>query len=273
LNLFIYLHRSVFDRSFYKEVEAFSGRKAFKYLATLILITTFISALSHTYYLFDSEKGVVTVLSKLFGNMEIVNGRLDPKMSTPYVPPSFLVARFYEKAFGIPDAIEYQIDSSFIIDTSNQEWSHRFYPVFLFQLQQITMKANEDMTFQVPYNQFVGDSSRVSLSVSGIRRAMKSNLGVLFFYALFWSGIRTLVRIVFSVFFLAFAAYIFRVNRNQRLSHHLKVASFAVTPIAFGMIMVSISGVRLPWAWYLFIFIATILMFRAGAMPKESDIR
>jgi len=82
------------------------------------------------------------------------------------------------------------------------------------------------------------------------------------------------------VFFLSFAAFVFRVDRARGYWYFVRLASYAISPVVLGAALVSLSGVSADWTWHVFIIISTILMFRAmmqtssdGAQEEKSEVQ
>jgi hypothetical protein len=68
-----------------------------------------------------------------------------------------------------------------------------------------------------------------------------------------------------SVFFLSIAAYLFSFDKTKKYGYFLKIACFSISPVMIGSALVAVSGVSAEWAWYIFVILSTMLMFRAMA--------
>jgi len=264
MKFFSTLHKSIFDPTFGPEAVRFSAGRVIMFLLKLLVLTAFISGVSKTYYLLHGERGVTPAVSVMFDKFEIRDGRLKtggreapfemPKELTGAVLDNFVGFRVFER---VPD-------NFLVVDTRNPVPAddNRMAGAAKILLKD-TSVLFKDMRIEIPYERLVGKNFEFSAaSVQGfLHRNMLSF--VLNFFIL--SFVFTMFTVMMSVFFLSAAAYLFSFNRTKKFGYFIKVACFSISPVMIGSALVAVSGVKAEWAWYIFIILSTMLMFRAMA--------
>ena len=76
MRFFHQIHRSIFDPSFYCEIDETSWRPAIFHAVKLLLLAALVAGAARTCYLFDSSRGIVAPLAEAFSGIEIKNGTL-----------------------------------------------------------------------------------------------------------------------------------------------------------------------------------------------------
>ena len=274
MNFFLQLHKSITDPPFYKEVLNLPRLSIANFFFKLLMFTALLTALSQTYYLVDSERGIPKLIDAIFPDMEIKNGVLDPKTTTPYIPPSYLVLPVFNQMFGSPHIFDTDSDSILIIDTGDVIDYPIKVPVIMMKSDRIVFYFNAETSFRIPYNNLLFGQKDLLLTAEGIQGFMIKNIISIFLWCFFSNSIQSAMLLIFSTLFLAVAAFIFRVERERKISHYFRTACFAVSPISVGSVLIGISGVKIAWTWHILIFISTIVMFRAimaSATTKDSS--
>lgn len=272
MNFFKKMHRSIFDPSFYREIRVAPRSSLIIYFFQLLLFTALLAAVAQTWYFVDLDRGLPRKLAAAFSGIEIVNGRLYAP-EQPYVPPSYLVLPLFSQLVGVPEMAGQDADSLIIVDTAASVRIPKKVPVMLLKADRVIVVVNENTKMEFPYTHLLFGERDLKFTVSHIRSFLLRHLISLLFYFFLATIFQQLLLFSFSLFFLAFAAYIFRVERQRVLKDYIKVAFFAVTPMAVGTILVALSGVRTTWTWHILIFLSTIVMFRAimainGTIPR-----
>jgi hypothetical protein len=259
LGFFVQLHRSVVEPSFYIEVLAYPVRKIAGFLVCLFLFVAFVSGLAQSYYLFDKKAAFPEQIETAFKGMEIKNGILASSMPVPYYPA---LNQYFETGS----------DSAIVIDTTVGNSLLNRAPIIIMQSNRIMFAFTPKNVFQIPYKTFLGVEN-FKFTADYIRAFLARNFIQLLFYVWIIGFVQNTVFMAFSVLFLTLAAFIFRIEKQYSFKDYLKVACFAVSPVSIGTILVAISGVKFQWTWHLFIFISTIVMFRAivATTRKSND--
>jgi len=273
LNFFHIIHRSIFEPEFYKDTVVSANKKFVAgYVLKLLIFSALIISAAQLYYLFDEQRGLASPMEAAFHGMEIIDGKLDPGVQTPYILPNYLIFPVLQNAFGIENAFATDSDSMFIVDTASQIQYSLKVPVILMKKDEIVFLFNSMMSFPAKYSDLLGGEKDFKFDKESINSFLRKNrLGLLqlFFFKNFTTNFFTLI---FSIILLGGAAFIFRVEKRFVFTMYLKTAVFAVTPILVGNILIALSGVQLAWPWHVLIFISTVVMFRAlVAMGTSSE--
>lgn len=250
----------------------FSRKTVAGYFIKLLFFTVLVTGLAQTYYLFDSQRGIPSKIASLFSGMEIKDGVLYPNRSTPYFPPSYQLQPIWEQLLGTAQILGGNTDSMLVIDTSE----HGNYPqkaLYVMKKKELVLMVNDSPFLSKPYEELLHNTGSYKFTPDEIRMTLYKNISGIFISCLTLSFVENIFALIFSIFFLGTAAFIFRVESNTKFFFYLRAACFAVTPIAVGTIIIGLSGVRLYWTWHILIFISTIVMFRAIiASTKPKDI-
>jgi hypothetical protein len=263
LNFFIQLHRSIFEPRFYREVLAFPRRAVLSYCVRLLALFAVITAIAHTGYLIGGRQGMPERLAAAFPGMELRDGTLHPFVDHPYYPPSYLIAPLFNQLIGLPALLGSEADSMVLVDTAVQSAAPRKVPLFILKARTIEAILGAEMTMEFTYEDILFGTRNLLFTPDHLRAFMLRHAGGFFFGYLFSSLVHQCALISFSIFFLSAAAYIFRIDRKRTFREYVKIASFAVSPIAVGNALVAVSGVKLTWIWHVLIFLSTVVMFRA----------
>lgn len=261
MKFFNFVHRSIFDSLFYKEVAAFSRKTVVLYFIKLLFFTVLTTGFAHTYYLLHPQRGISSKIELLFSGMEINDGVLQPNRATPYFPPSYLMNPVLEQFAGSAHVLNNSIDSMLVVDTSEGSVLPRNIP-YVLKKEGVMLRYN-NMVFSIPYSELLRDIKHFRFTSEQIRQLLGHNMEFVLTSSLTVSFFSNFFLLIFSIFFLGTAAFIFRVEGSRKYLFYIRNACFAVTPIAVGTILIGLSGVKLAWTWHVLIFISTIVMFRA----------
>jgi hypothetical protein len=263
LSFFEQLHRSIVDPPFYKEILAASKGFIVRFLLQLLLLTAFLTSVSQVYYMIDEQRGITKRLEAAFPGTEIVDGKLLTSLPTPYVPPAYLILPVLDLLFGVPSVFDNDTDSMLILDTSAVSGYSMKVPAIVMKSENMIVFLNAETSVSVPYKQVLLGNNNLKFTSEHIKAFILKNLFGFLILCFFSNLAQSTFMLVFSISFLAIAAYLFRVERERGIGHYIRAACFAVSPICVGSIMIGLSGVKLYWTWHILIFISTIVMFRA----------
>jgi hypothetical protein len=262
LKFFTFLHRSIFEPPFYREVLTMLRRTVVFYFLSLILFFSFCIAVANTFYILSKNDGVAAYIADAFPGMKIRNGKLLPPMDTPYVPPAYLITPILNRLNGLPVLLNPEADSMVVVDTAPQLRIKVRVPVIVLTSDRIRVLF-QGTSMEFPYENIMFGKKDLDFTTENLRKfLMKHTLGIFFGY---WipTVVHQGVLIFFCIFFLAFAAYIFRLERQRKFREYVRISSFAITPIALGSALVAAAGVKLSWAWHVLVLLSTVVMFRA----------
>ena len=248
---------------FYIEALAFPRRTIIRYFFKLLVFTALLSAGADTWYLLNGEQRISRMVAAAFPGMAIRDGILHPSMKTPYIPPSYLITPIFNQLLGLPAMFNQEADSLVVVDTAGRSKVPLKVPAIVLKARQAVVVLAGNTVMEFPYENILFGTRDLEFTADQIDRFLKRHIGVIFSGYFVSTLMHHGVLFFFSIFFLALAAYIFRVDQKRTLKEYLKTASFAITPIAVGSALVSISGVKIEWILHILIFLATIVMFRA----------
>lgn len=262
LKFFTFLHRSIFEPPFYREVLTMLRRTIVFYFISLIVFFSFCIAVANTFYILSKNDGVAACIADAFPGMKIRNGKLLPPMDTPYVPPAYLITPILNRLNGLPILLNPEADSMVVVDTASQLRLKVKVPVIVLTSDRVRVLF-QGTSMEFPYENIMFGRKDLDFTRENLRKfLLKHTIGIFFGY-LIPTIVHQGVLIFFCIFFLAFAAYIFRLERQRKFREYLRISSFAITPIALGSALVAAAGVKLSWAWHVLILLSTVVMFRA----------
>jgi hypothetical protein len=265
VGFFRQIHRAIFDPSFYREVPVMARRQIVFFVLKLFVLATLLGAIAHTYYLFDAKRGVAGSIATMFKGLEIKGGSLIATHSLPYKLDESLVSSiFYRLVFDLPMIAEMAPAPSVIVDTSSKAQRPKGnIPAIIMKSREILVAPTPSLSIPFSYSRILDGSSDAEFSEKAIKGLLAKNFLTLFFYACIFEGFPCAFMALFCICILAFAAYIFRFERERRLSHYVRFASFAIAPVPIGAILIALSDVKLPGAWDILVVVSFAVMFRA----------
>ena len=263
VNFFATLHRSIFEPQFYREVLVLPRKAIFRYCLWLLILFSIITSFAHTWYLIGGRRGIPEGLAAAFPGMEIRGGTLYSPVNEPYFPPSYLIAPLFNQLIGLPALFNSEADSIVLVDTSDKPRTRLKVPLIVLKAKTIEVILGGGTAMEFTYEHILFGAKDLIFTADNIRRFLLSRAGGIFMGYLFSTFLHQGVLVLFSIFFLSAAAYIFRVDRVQTFGQYVRTASFAVSPIVVGSTLVAISGVKIAWMLHFLIFLSTIVMFRA----------
>lgn len=276
MNFFNELHRSMVDPLFYKEVLTFKRSRVALYVMLLLLITSIVTVMAQWWYQIESDDGIPEAVELALSGMEIKDGQLDPHVQTPFVPPS-------KKSWPLMSAVFFQngmiqaTDTLLFVDTAASQTFKLKAPYFALGKERLFFNY-DDKYFKasISYTILLNGKKQLKFTASEIRSLLKSPsfLPMILISLFVTTMIQNIVTILFSIIFLAVAAYIFRIERLTGFSIFLRASTFAITPMALGLMLIEVAGVQIVWGWHLLIFISTIVLFRGVvAIGKASPVK
>jgi hypothetical protein len=275
VNPFSLLNKSIVSPQVYREIILFSPWRPLRFFIVMCVMTAFVSGGSRTFYAFDPVSGLPAQVSTAFSGMEIRDGRLIPQRPTPYVPDASHLSAVLNTIFCIPHFFDSLPESFLVVDTAKEALATvKPQTQILLSSQYMYIGPKSSMTFKIPYTSLMQGKTAMSITAESIKEfCMKHIVSmVLHFSAI--SGMAAAGVFLFSIIFLAFAAYIFRIERKVPVGRFFVMACYAASPIYIGTNLVVLSGTSLQWTWHVLIFISTIVMFRgARASGGHSGFR
>jgi hypothetical protein len=263
LNFFIQLHRSIVEPRFYHEVLRYPRRVVLQYCIWLLTVFSVVTAIAHTWYLIYGREGIPEGVAAAFPGMELRDGVLHPPTDTPYYPPSYLVAPLFNQLIGLSTMLGSEADSIVLVDTGSGSPTPKKVPLIILRAKTIEVILGAGATMEFTYENVLFGVRNLLFTAERIRAFMVDHIPGIFFGYLLSTFVHLGAFILFCIFFLSVAAYIFRIDRQRTFREYLKTASFAVSPIAVGNALVAVSGVKIAWIWHVLIFLSTVVMFRA----------
>lgn len=273
MNVFVALHKSIFSGEFYKGVIGLTAGGIIKFLLLVCLGTALISGISHLYYVVGPSSNLDAEISQAFGGIELDSGLLRPHRPLPYIPDNAHVSKAFAQLFFIPQSSAFVPDSFVIIDTSASALRHvSSSTMFLLTGKRLVVNPGSKFSYDRPYNEITG-KLHVTVSKESVRKLLVHLAGFLAVFYCIWAGITNAGVYFLSILFLAFIAYIFRIERKRSLSEFVAMACFAASPVYIGTNIVAISGTTVSWTWHVFILISTFVMFRGVQSTSQISNR
>lgn len=264
MNFFLQIHRSIVDPSFYSEVIILPAKRRLAFLVKLVIITALILTFTHTWRVVEHKKGLPAILPALFPYMQITSNGMSPNRKTPYTVNTVYIADFMSTFTNFPMSSFEISDSAVVVDgRSNIVIDKNSSILFLLAADIIHVSFKPDIYFTIPYSLFVSEKEVMTFSKEGISEYLKQRLLKLSINFFIQHLVTFGSNIMISIFFLSFAAYIFRTRQIRGFKTFLKLASFAITPVAIEKIFVALSGARIVGVWHVSIFISVFIIYRA----------
>lgn len=228
----------------------------------LLLFASILSAAAQCYYFIYSDRGISLSIQNAFNGMEIKKGLLDPKVQTPVVPPTYVVLPALDQLFGFQNFFSSDKDSVIIIDTAKTRNYVMKIPAILMAREKVVFYFNKQTSFEIPYKALLFGSEDLSFTAAEIKRNLIKHKGAIFLSMFIAHIFQNTITLLFSIFFLAIAAFLFRMEKVSTFAKYLRAAIFSISPMAVGNVLIAISGVKIMWGWHILIFISTIVLFR-----------
>ncbi|MCX7726387.1 MAG: DUF1189 family protein [Chitinispirillaceae bacterium] len=267
MNFFITLHRSVFDKKLYDEINSFRRREILFFFLNLLFFFTFITAIANTLHLFVGKDNISSMVAEVFNGISIRDGKLYSSAETPYVPPSYMIAPILNKIFGLPEILNDEAESLIVVDTALTELTHVKVPAIILSRDKISVFLQKKISIDFFYNNL--GVKNLIFSKEEIHNLLKRNIVTIFLLYFFSVLVNYGAILSFCVWILAFSAFVFRINRRKKIKEYLKIAILAVSPVPIGATLFAIAGVKKDWMWHVLILVSTIIMFRAVGEQKE----
>jgi hypothetical protein len=273
VNFFLQVHRSIFDLSFYRELPLVGRRAVFLFVIKLVLIASGISAIAHTCYVFSVSRGTIPAIAAAMKGIEIKDGRLLSDRPLPYEIPARELGLIYSRFINLPVTIDTLQTPRFIVDTSANQPA-RAGPGIIMRSTDVALYSASGVPQLVPYykKSWYGPVT-LQFTESGTRRLLKKAVVWIFMFNLLWDGLCCAALVLFCICMLGLAAYIFRIERGRDIAYYFGIASFAITPIPIGMVIIALSDANIPGSWRFLVIMSAVVMFRAliAAMKTSKD--
>jgi hypothetical protein len=249
------------------------AKKVFGFLFKTIIITTLIVALTHVYRIVDSKNGLPVILPALFPEMEISNNGMFTKNKTPYVVNAAHFKDFLSVLYDTPESLFHIQDSTIVVDTrADFKLDKKSSAGCFMSSQAIHVHFGRNTFISIPYSMLVKENEVVRFDKEGISGYLKKQSPKLFLtFAFPYHLIKFIIIIVTSIFFLAFAAFILRVGQTYRMKMMLKIAAFAISPLAIERVLSSLAGAKIIWMWHVAIFISLVILYRANKYLSKKN--
>lgn len=271
MGFFLALHRSIVEPKFYNEIMGFSRSQVVIFFLKLLVFISFLSAIAQCYYFIYSDRGISLSIQNAFKGMEIKQGLLDPKGQTPIVPPTYVIMPALDQLFGFQNFFSSDKDSVIIIDTAKTRNYMLKIPAILMAREKVIFYFNKQTSFEIPYKTLLFGAENLSFTAEEIKRNLIKHKGAIFLSMFIAHIFQNTITLFFSIFFLAIAAFFFRMEKVSTFSKYLRAATYSISPMAVGSVLIAISGVKILWGWHILIFISTIVLFR-GLVASSSNI-
>jgi hypothetical protein len=239
------------------------------YLARLLLFASLIIGGAHTWYLIDARRGVAAPLEAALGGMEIRGGVLVPGRPLPFEVPGASVAALFIRLFGYPAGTSAENLPRVVIDTAHSAAGAG--PRIVLQAEKIVFLFGAS-TVSLRYRDALLGSENLRFTRAEVTSFLRRKSPAIMASFTLFNGFLTAVTTLVCVCLLAFAPYIFRIDRRRPLSFYMSIAVRAVSPVPAGAVLLAVSGVNTPGASDLFFIGAVVVMFRglrAATVPPD----
>jgi hypothetical protein len=139
--------------------------------------------------------------------------------------------------------------------------------------QGVLICMGTDVFIPIPWREVLFGAADLRFARSEIDLFLKRKSPFILVYSCAVEGVRCAGVVLFCICIFVLAAYIFRIERERRAADFLKMASFAISPIPVGVILIAISDVQIPGAWNIPVIASVAVMFRAlrAVLKKAKD--
>lgn len=259
---FLQIHRSIFDRLFYREAPLLGRRAIVLFVFKLVLIASIISAAAHTRYVFSTSRGAIAAIASAMKGFEIKEGLLKSDRPLPYEIPAQDLNFIYSRFINIPATADTLQTPRFIIDTAANQPA-RSGPCIVMRSRDAAVYPASGIPQFIPYYK-KGWYEPVNLQFTeeGTARLFKKAVVWICMINLLWDGLCCAALVLFCICMLGLAAYIFRIDRGRHIGYYFSIASFAITPIPIGMVIIALSNVTIPGSWRFLVIMSAVVMFR-----------
>jgi len=209
------------------------------------------------------KRAIPKTLSAAFPGLSIRNGILSTPKDTLFSPPAYLI---FEILNQLTPSIAITGEDNLvpiIVDTRPGDTVKSSSRHILLQKNNVQFNINDSLKIPVTYPSFLFGDRDFTFTQKGILSHLQRHVIKILFSYFVLALMMDSSMFLFSIFFLAIAAFIFRIDRNRKFKEYLKTAVFAISPLVLGGILISLSGVKILWVWHILILLSTVVMFRA----------
>lgn len=263
MTFFLQIHRSIVDPSFYAEAIILPPKKIIFFLVKLISITVLIVAFTCTFRVVNPRTGLPAVLPALFPDMKITAAGMEPNKETPYSVNPLYIADFISLFTSVPLSYLEISDSTVVVDNRRDVRIEDKSSIrLLFSADVIHVKLSPEFYFTLPYSLIVSEKETLRFTREGISKYVGRHKISLFVNFYLQNIITFGLNIMVGIFFLSFAAFIFKAKHINTFRVYIKLAVFAITPLALETILVTISGAKFVWIWHVALFFSVFILYR-----------
>jgi hypothetical protein len=237
----------------------------------MVLLSSLTVAIADTWYLMYGKRSLPTTLPAAFPGLEIRDGVLFPHQS-PYIPPSYLISPVLNQLIKLPVLLNHEADSLIVVDTAEIATIAIKIPMALLKSRKMVVHLNDKTTMEFPYELDLFGTRNIKFTSDELLKHLKQYIFGIFMGYFFSAVFHDSIVFLFSIFFLALAAFVFRMDRERLFKEYLKVAVFSISPLIVGGVLAAFSGVKFEWLWHVLIFLSVIVMFRAIVAISNSNI-
>ncbi|MBN1980556.1 MAG: DUF1189 family protein [Chitinivibrionales bacterium] len=263
MNVFLQIHRSIFETTFYREVISLGRKKIISYLVTICAIAAFCIASVQTYRIINTNTGLPYLLPQLFPSMEISRNGMISHADKPYSINKFSVAELFSILSDINLSGLQLPDSVIVVDEGfNKQALDSAVSKIIFAQSSIYFNFKPEFEWELPYDLVLKKDEVVYFTTESLRTFFLSRAPFIFIGLFLRYGATIFFMMFMSIFFLSIAAYIFKSNQPISFKTVLKIASFAVTPVLVGVLLNNVSGIKVAWMWEVSLFISLFIIIR-----------
>lgn len=272
MNFFSQIHASITQPQFYRTVRDLSTRQVSWFVFRLIVVTALLQGAIHTWQSIDMKSGVPFFLSRMMQGISLNSGELVSEKGELYAPPTPYVRDLFAFISATPERLVALPDSAIVIDVRESIDNEASKSSLIRLMRNGVEISNGTAAVPIEYTALFGSRGSVNFTSGAIRTYLVAHIVPVAFFFVFFHLIKSGADILFALFFLSFAAYIFRQGKRN-LVHSVKIASFAISPIAVVHILEALSMTRMAWTGQAALLVSSVVLFQAlratGTQPKE----
>lgn len=262
MQLFINIHRSITDPSFYLWVISQPKRKALGFLMQLLTISVLVISLLHTSRLRDKDSGLPAILPRMFPEMEISSYTMRSFRKTPYIVNTTYISNLMSVLYSKPVSYFDIPDTFIVVDTAYNVNESDISPYIVLNQDDIVFKLYNGELLHLPYSLFVKENHILRLTQEDVYQFIKKSIGVLFFFNFFAHFLELGSIIGVSILFLFIAAYIFKGRYIKNHGAVFKIVIYALSPLLVGNVLMAVANVFLSGTWHVLMILSSFLCFR-----------
>ena len=237
-------------------------RRKISYVLRLLIFTSIVAGIAHTYYVMDTKRGITAPLEEALSGIEIIDGVLSVHCPIPYAVSPRNVAILLSRV-DAPLTFESDAVPTVLVDTAYSPKKGDAFPRILLSAREIKVYNSASWFFAIPYAELFRGIHRFSFTTPFIHNYLHRKIPSLAVNFFFLEGIQCGFLMLLSICILALAPFIFRIDHSRTYFHFLSIAGFAVTPVPVGFMLIAVSGTSIPVGGGLLFLVSAMVMFRA----------